>query len=199
MSSPSHVTELLQAWGGGDSAALNKLLPHIYDELRRLAGHYLRRERPDHTLQPTALVHEAYLRLIDTNNVRWQNRAHFFGVAAKAMRHILVDYARSRQAAKRGGEVRLVSLDEAAAVSAERSAEMVALDGALENLAAFDQRKSRVVELRYFGGMSVEETAEVLKVSPETVARDWRLARTWLLRELSKAVTSDKLVINHSL
>jgi RNA polymerase sigma factor (TIGR02999 family) len=183
---PPEVSRLLRAWSEGDAAALDQLLPLVYEELRRMARRYMDRQSPGHTLETTALIHEAYLRLVDQSEVKWQNRAHFFGVAATAMRHILVDYARTRQAAKRGGEVRLVSLDEAAVVSRERAAEMVALDDALQALAALDQRKSRVVELRYFGGLSVEETAEVLKVSRETVARDWRLARTWLLRELSR-------------
>lgn len=183
---PQEVSQLLRAWGDGDQTALDKLMPLVYEELRQMAKRHMGRQNPGHTLQTTALIHEAYLRLVDQKEVQWQNRAHFFGVAAKAMRHILIDYARSRHAAKRGGEARLVSLDEAAVVSAERTAELVALDDALQSLAAFDQRKSRVVELRYFGGLTVEETAEVLKVSPETVALDWRLARTWLLRELSK-------------
>jgi len=183
---PQEVSQLLRAWSDGDQTALDKLMPLVYEELRRMAKRHMDRQNPGHTLQTTALIHEAYLRLIDQKETRWQNRAHFFAVAARAMRSILVDYARARQAAKRGGEAVVVSLDEAAVASDERAAEMVALDDALEGLAAFDRRKCRVVELRYFGGLSVEETAEVLKVSPETVARDWRLARTWLLRELSK-------------
>ena len=183
---PQEVSQLLRAWSDGDQTALDKLMPLVYEELRRMAKRHMDRQNPGHTLQTTALIHEAYLRLIDQKETRWQNRAHFFAVAATAMRHILVDYARTRQAAKRGGEAVVVSLDEAAAASDERAAELVALDDALEGLAAFDRRKCRVVELRYFGGLSVEETAEVLKVSRETVARDWRLARTWLLRELSK-------------
>jgi len=185
-SSPQNVSQLLQAWGSGDETALDKLMPLVYEELRGMAKRYMNRQSPGHTLQTTALIHEAYLRLVDQKDVQWQNRAHFFGVAAKAMRHILVDYARARQATKRGGEARLVSFDEAAMVSVGRTAELVALDDALQSLAAFDHRKSQIVELRYFGGLTVEETAEILKVSPETVARDWRLARTWLLRELSK-------------
>jgi len=183
---PQEVSQLLRAWSDGDQTALDKLMPLVYEELRRMAKRHMDRQNPGHTLQTTALIHEAYLRLIDQKETRWQNRAHFFAVAARAMRSILVDYARARQAAKRGGEAVVVSLDEAAVASDERAVEMVALDDALEGLAAFDRRKCRVVELRYFGGLSVEETAEVLKVSPETVARDWRLARTWLLRELSK-------------
>jgi RNA polymerase sigma factor (TIGR02999 family) len=187
MTSASHeVTQLLRAWNDGDQTALDKLMPLVYAELRRMARQYMDRQRAGHTLQTTALIHEAYLRLVDQQASPWQNRAHFFGVAAKAMRCILVDYARSRHAVKRGGAFHPVSLDEAAVISAERVAELVALDDALESLAAFDLRKSRVVELRYFGGLTVEETAEVLHVSPETVARDWRLARTWLLREIRK-------------
>ncbi len=185
-SAPQEVSQLLRAWGDGDQTALDRLMPLVYEELRRMARRYMDRQQAGHTLQTTALIHEAYLRLVDQQEVQWQNRAHFFGVAARAMRSILVDYARTRQAVKRGGEVHLVSLDEAAVVSTERTADLVALDDALESLAAFDRRKCQVVEIRYFGGLTVEETAEVLKVSPETVARDWRLARTWLLRELSK-------------
>ena len=151
-----------------------------------MAKRYMNHQNAGHTLQATALIHEVYLRLVDQKEPRWQNRAHFFGVAAKAMRSILVDYARARQAAKRGGQIRRVSLDEGAAVSDERTAELVALDDAMQSLAAFDYRKSQVVEMRYFGGLTVEEAADVLKVSPETVARDWRLARTWLMRELAK-------------
>jgi RNA polymerase sigma factor (TIGR02999 family) len=184
---PQEVSQLLRAWSEGDQDALDKLMPLVYDELRLMAKRHMDRQSPGHTLQTTALIHEAYLRLVDQKEARWQNRAHFFAVAARAMRHILVDYARARHAAKRGGAGHVVSLDEAAVVSEERTSEMVALDDALESLAAVDRRKCQVVELRYFGGLSVGETAEVLKVSPETVARDWRLARTWLLRELSKA------------
>jgi len=180
------VSQLLRAWSNGDQDALDKLMPLVYDELRRMAKRHMDRQGPGHTLQTTALIHEAFLRLVDQKEAHWQNRAHFFAVAARAMRHILVDYARARHAAKRGGAAIVVSLDEAAVASDERVAEMVALDDALESLAAVDRRKCQVVELRYFGGLSVEETAEVLKVSPETVARDWRLARTWLLRELSR-------------
>ena len=178
------VTQLLLAWGGGDGDALDRLTPLVYEELHRLARRYMGREPSGHTLQATALVNEAYLRLIDHGRVRWENRAHFFGVAAQIMRHILVDFARSRRNLKRGGDLRRVSLDEALAVSGGRAADLVALDDALKALKAVDERKSRVVELRFFGGLSVEETAEVLKVSEETVMRDWRLARMWLLREL---------------
>ncbi|MEW6212742.1 MAG: sigma-70 family RNA polymerase sigma factor [Acidobacteriota bacterium] len=178
--SPSEVTRLLKDWSGGDSAALDQLIPIVYDELRAVAARYLRRERQDHTLQPTALVNEAYLRLIDQKQVQWQNRAHFLGVAAQMMRRILVDHAKSHNRAKRGGGARKVSLDEAVALSQERADDLVELDEALTALAAFDERKSRVVEMRYFGGLSVEETAEVLKVSEITVARDWKLAKAWL-------------------
>jgi RNA polymerase sigma factor (TIGR02999 family) len=191
-SSPQDVSQLLRAWSNGDKTALDKLMPLVYEELRQMAKRYMDRQQAGHTLQTTALIHEAYLRLVDQSEVHWQNRAHFFGVAATAMRHILVDHARMRQAAKRGGAAQQVTLDEAAVVAAERAAELVALDDALQSLAAFDRRKSQVVEMRYFGGLTVEETAEVLQVSPETVARDWRLGRTWLLRELSQTVTRSR-------
>ena len=177
---PSEVTQLLKDWSSGDSTALDRLIPIVYDELRAVATRYLRRERQDHTLQPTALVNEAYLRLIDQKQVQWQNRAHFVGVAAQMMRRILVDHARNHNRAKRGGGARKVSLDEAVALSGERAHELVELDEALAALARFDERKSRVVEMRYFGGLSVEETAEVLNVSEITVARDWKLAKAWL-------------------
>ena len=190
MTAPQEVSQLLRAWGNGEKAAADKLMPLVYEELRRIARRQMRRQRAGHTLQTTALIHEAYLRLVRESDVHWQNRAHFFGVAAKAMRHILVDYARSRQAAKRGGAAEHVLLDEAAVVSAE-PAELIALDDALQSLAALDQRKSQVVEFKYFGGLTVKEIAEVLQVSPETVARDWRLARVWLLRELSKTPATD--------
>lgn len=178
--SPTEVTRLLKDWSGGDSAALDQLIPIVYAELRALAARYLRRERRDHTLQPTALVNEAYLRLIDQKQVQWQNRAHFVGVAAQMMRRILVDHARSHNRAKRGGGARKVSLDEAMVLREERADDLVRLDEALTALAAFDDRKSRIVEMRYFGGLSVLETAEVLKISEVTVARDWKLAKAWL-------------------
>ena len=183
--SPKEISRLLVAWSDGDESALAALAPLVHEELRRLAHRYMRGERAGHTLQTTALVNEAYLRLIDWKNVRWQNRAHFFAVSAQLMRRILVDFARSRGYHKRGGGVRAVALDEAAVVADDRGAEMVALDEALDALAELDARQARVVELRYFGGLSVEETAEVLKVSPATVRRDWSLARAWLHRELS--------------
>ncbi len=182
---PHEVTQLLVAWSNGDQAALEKLMPLIYDELHRLAHRYMAQERPEHTLQTSALVDEAYVRLVDQRDVHWQNRAQFFGIAATSMRRILVSYARSRNRAKRGGGALQVSLDEAALLSDERAAEMVALDEALERLAAVDPRKSQVVELRYFGGLSINETAEVLKVSPGTVMRDWTLAKAWLRREIT--------------
>jgi RNA polymerase sigma-70 factor, ECF subfamily len=185
MSSSQEITQLLRAWSDGDDQALGRLTPLLYEELHRMAHRYMRQERSDHTLQTTALINEAYLRLIAWKNVRWQDRAHFFGVAAGLMRRILVDFARSRNYAKRGGGVRMtVSLDEAAAVSRQRAREIVALDEALHNLAVIDARKSRIVELRFFGGLSVEETAEVLSVSSRTVLREWDLAKAWLNREL---------------
>jgi RNA polymerase sigma factor (TIGR02999 family) len=183
--SPHEVTQLLQSWSDGDQAALDKLVPLVHQELHRLATHYMSGERPGHTLQTTDLVNEAYIRLVEWKHVRWQNRAHFFGVAAQIMRRILVDFARSRNYAKRGGEGRRVSLAEAAVVPADRGADFIALDDALESLATIDARKSRIIELRFFGGLSVEETAEVLKISPRTVMRDWSLAQAWLFRELS--------------
>jgi RNA polymerase sigma-70 factor, ECF subfamily len=189
--SPEEVTRLLVAWSDGDQSAFDKLVPLVYEELRRLAHRYMGREHSGHTLQTTALVNEAYLRLIDAGNVRWQNRAHFFAISANLMRRILVDYARSRNYVKRGGEAYHVSLEEAAIFSEERAPDLVALDDALQSLAAFDPRKSRVVELRFFGGLSVEESAEVLNVSPDTVKRDWRLAKSWLLRELSSEKSND--------
>jgi RNA polymerase sigma factor (TIGR02999 family) len=177
---------LLLAWSEGEQEALEKLIPLVHQELQRLAHRYMRRQRPDHTLQTTALVNEAYLRLVDCSQVRWQNRAHFMAVSARLMRRILVDWARSRHYLKRRGEAQTVSLEEAPVVSAERGGELVALDDALNALAAVDARKSQVVEMRFFGGLSVEETAEVLKVSPDTVLRDWRLAKVWLVREMKK-------------
>src|SRR6267143_3560078 len=184
---PENVTKLLVAWGNGDETALDKLLPLVYEELHRLAHQYMNRERPGHTLQTSGLVNEAYLRLVDQREVHWQNRAHFFGIAAQMMRRILVDYARSRHYAKRGGSVQQVSLNEAVIVSEERSAEVVALDDALKGLAEFDPRKSQIVELRFFGGLSIDETAEVLNVSPGTVMRDWTLAKAWLRKQMVSA------------
>jgi RNA polymerase sigma factor (TIGR02999 family) len=180
------VTELLVAWNEGNQDALDRLLPVVYDELRKLAKSYLRRERSDHTLQATALVHEAYLRLIDQNQVTWQNRAHFFGIAAQMMRRILVNHAVARQTDKRGGGAQKLSLDEAIDLAEERAVDLIALDDAMKALAAFDPQQARVVELRYFGGLSIEETAEVVGVSPATVKREWSTAKMWLHRELSK-------------
>jgi RNA polymerase sigma factor (TIGR02999 family) len=181
---PQQVTELLVAWGNGDKSARDELMPLVYEELHRLAHRYMGRERIGHTLQTSGLVNEAYLRLIDQSQVHWQNRAHFFGIAAQMMRRILVDYARSRQYAKRGGGAQQVSFDEALIVSEERAHEVVLLDDALQDLAQFDQRKSQIVELRFFGGLSIEETAELLKVSPGTVMRDWTLAKAWLRKQI---------------
>jgi RNA polymerase sigma factor (TIGR02999 family) len=186
----NQVTQLLVAWTNGDHAALDKLLPLVYDELRRMARHQMRRQRPGHTLQTTALVHEAFLKLVNHPEKQWHNRGHFLGVAARAMRHVLVDYARTRQCAKRGGAFAAVSLEEGAVVSVGRAGELIALDDALSDLAVFDPRKSRVVELLVFGGLSAEEIAQVLKVSADTIRRDWRLARTWLRRELSNKGTA---------
>lgn len=179
------VTRLLEAWSSGRQEALDELMPLVYQELRKMAKQYMNSQSSGHTLQTTALIHEAYLKLADQKDKRWQNRAHFFAVAAQAMRHILVDHARSHQTEKRGGETQIISLEDTAIISNERANEVVALDEALQNLSNLDERKGRVVELRYFGGLSVEETAEVLKVSTPTVMRDWRFAKTWLLRELS--------------
>ena len=186
MTTPSReeVTELLGDWSNGDQEALNKLIPLVYQELHRLASRYLRRERVDHTLQTTALVHEAYLRLVDENNGNWRNRVHFFAVASQLMRHILVDYARRHNAAKRGGDCAKVSFDEGMVVSGGRSADLTALDEALNSLAAIDPEQSRVVELRVFGGLTVEETAEALGISTRTVKREWSMAKAWLHRLL---------------
>ena len=179
------VTRILRAWSDGDRRALDELIPIVYEELRRQAARYLRRERPDHTLQTTALIHEAYVRLVDQKDVRWQNRAHFFGVAAQLMRRILVDHARKDQALKRGGPAVALPLEEAAAVSGGPDMNLVALDEALTKLAAVDERKGRVVELKYFGGLTAEEAAEVLGVSEATVRHDWGLAKAWLRREIA--------------
>jgi RNA polymerase sigma factor (TIGR02999 family) len=178
------VTDWLLAWRGGDTSALDQLVPVVMHELRRLARRHLRGERPDHTLQTTALVHEAYLRLVDLNRVQWHDRAHFFAMSARLMRQILVDHARTRRAQKRAGDLVAEPLD-FDVPAAERGADLVALDDALQALAAFDERKSRVVELRFFAGLTVEETAAALDVSAETVARDWRFAKVWLLQEMN--------------
>ncbi|MBK5299083.1 MAG: sigma-70 family RNA polymerase sigma factor [Vicinamibacteria bacterium] len=181
---PRHVTDLLVAWRDGDSSALERLMPLVHAELRRLARRQMSRERDGHTLQTTALVNEAYMRLVDLSRVRWQDRGHFFAMAARLMRRILVDHARSRRYQKRGSGVCPVPLDEALGVANERGADLVALDDALETLATVDPRKAQVVEMRFFGGLSVAETAEALSVSMDTVMRDWRLAKLWLLRQL---------------
>lgn len=181
----SETTRLLRAWADGDAGALQQLTPRVYAGLRRIAGHCMRDERQERTIQTTALVHEAYLELIDVTNVDWEHRAHFFAVCAQIMRRILLDRARRRVAAKRGGRARQVNLDELPEAGSGRARELIALDDALNALAGVDARKARVIELRFFGGLSVEETALVLKISPDTVMRDWRLARDWLLAELS--------------
>jgi RNA polymerase sigma factor (TIGR02999 family) len=179
------ITQLLADASNGDQAALDALLPVVYNELRKLADHYLQQERPDHTLQATALVHEAYLRLVDQTNISWQNRAHFFSVAAQVMRHILVDHARAHKAEKRGGGEPEISLDAAISFFAERDVNLVALDEALNELTKLDAQQGRIVELRFFGGLTIEESAEVLKITPGTVRYDWRMAKAWLHRALS--------------
>jgi len=185
MSSPGEITRLLAEWSAGNQAALDNLLSVVYGELRRLAWSYMRRESPDHLLQTTALVHEAYLRLADQRNVNYHSRIQFFAAAAQVMRHILVDYARGRRRAKRGDGMVPVPLDEVAVLSDDRVEELMAINSALQSLTAIDPRKGRVFELRYFGGMSIEEAAEALKVSPVTIARDWRMAKAWLRREMA--------------
>ena len=182
------ISTMLRAWSEGDQGALEKLTPIVYDELRDLARRYMQRERPGHSLQTTALVNEAYMRLVDYKRMQWQDRAHFFAVSAQVMRRILVDHAR-RHNLKRGGGLQHVSLEEAAIVGGDENTDLVALDNAMKALAQIDPRKVRVVEMRFFGGLSVEETAEVLKVSPITVKREWRGARAWLYRELSGGTT----------
>ena len=184
--STTDITQLLRAWAGGDQQALARLAPHVYRELRRIAAHFLRNERPGYTLQSAELVHEVYLRLLGVNRVDWQHRAHFFAVSATLMRRILLDRARKRSAGKRGGNRQSLDLDAALEVSSGRARELIALDDALNTLAQVDARKAQIVELRFFGGLSVEETAEVVKVSCDTVMRDWKIARAWLSTELSK-------------
>ena len=188
MPTPTHtVTQMLQEWSdSGNRDALDELMPIVYDELRRQAARYLKHERQGHTLQTTALVHEAYVRLIDQAGVRWQNRAHFFGIAAEMMRRILVDHARKRRAAKRGGDALKLTLNEAVNSSDERDLDLIAVDEALTKLASLDQQQARVVELRFFGGLNVEETAEVLGISARTVKRDWQVAKSWIRRELRR-------------
>jgi RNA polymerase sigma-70 factor, ECF subfamily len=191
MSDDHDITRLLSELSGGDPQAASKLIPVVYNELRHLAAGYMRRERPDHTLQPTALVHEAYMKLLAQRSVDWQGRAHFFGVAAQLMRRILIDHARSHLRQKRGGEHPKVSLDEALVFSEQQSGEILAVDESLKRLEQLDPRQARVVELRFFGGLSVEETAEVLKVSAKTVKRDWSVARAWLYADITKCHGTD--------
>jgi RNA polymerase sigma factor (TIGR02999 family) len=185
-SEPPTITQLLVQWSNGDQHALDQLTPLVYDELRQMARTYLRRERPDHTLQATALVHEAYLRLIDQNSVSWQNRAHFFGIASQMMRRILVNHALARAAAKRGGDAEKLSLDEATGFADQAEVDLISLDEALKELELLDPKQTRLVELRFFGGLSIKETAEVLKLSPATVKREWGTARLWLRRQIAK-------------
>jgi len=182
---PNDITQLLVDWGKGNKLALDGLMPLVYDELHRIASRYLRRERQGHTLQTTALINEAYMRIVDQNRVNWQSRAHFFGVAAQMMRRILVDHARSHLYAKRGGGAQKLTLDEAIATPQERDLDLVALDDALTTLAQVDSQQSRIIELRFFGGLTIEETAEVLGISPATVKRDWNMAKAWLYGEIS--------------
>jgi RNA polymerase sigma-70 factor, ECF subfamily len=186
--SPRELTQLLLDWSNGNHAALDKLMPLVDQELRRLAHHYMRRESPGHTLQTTALVNEAYLRLVDQRNVHWRNRAHFFALSAQLMRRILVDHARKRKYSKRGGDIVKISLDEAMVVSDRPREDLIALDDALDKLATIDPRKSNIVELRFFGGLSVDETAEALHVSAVTVMREWRMAKAWLYNSLRNEV-----------
>jgi len=189
---PSEVTQLLIDWGNGDENALKRLIPLVHEELRRVAKRHMAHERVEHTLQATALVNEAYVRLVDVKHVKWQNRAHFFAMSARLMRRILVDFARSRRYQKRGGGAQQVSLHESAVVAPEPGADLVRLDEALTALAALDRRKAHVVEMRFFGGLSVEETAEALHVSRDTVMRDWKLAKAWLHRELNKPAAGSR-------
>lgn len=180
------ITQLLVEWSNGDQQALDQLTPLVYDELRQMARTYMRRERADHTLQPTALVHEAYLRLIDQHSVSWKNRAHFFGIASQMMRRILVNHALARATAKRGGEAEKLSLDDATGLAGQREVDLISLDAALKELELLDPKQTSIVELRFFGGLSIKETAEVLRLSPATVKREWGTARLWLRREMAK-------------
>ena len=189
---PPNVTQLLIGWGKGDKEALDELLPIVYDELRRQAARYLRRERAGHTLQTTALIHEAYLRLVDQKNVKWQNRAHFFGIAAQLMRRISVDHARTKKRAKRGGSDVWVSLNEATTVVKTQDLDVLEIDEALTRLTEIDKQQGKIVELRFFSGMTVDETAEVLGISTATVKRDWSMARAWLHREISGGISKDE-------
>jgi RNA polymerase sigma-70 factor (ECF subfamily) len=188
--SSKNITELILAWGNGDKEAINQLIPLIYSELHRLAARYMRRENAGHTLQTTALVNEAYCKLVDQKNVQWQNRAHFFGIAAQAMRRILVDHARSRSRLKRGGDAKKISLDESALIPQPEVKELISLDDALTRLAQFDPQKSRIVEMKFFGGLSMEEIAEVEKVSKSTIEREWRKAKAWLYHEIQSNQTA---------
>jgi len=190
---PSEVTQLLIEWSNGDRAALDQLIPIVESELRRVASRLISNENPGHTLQTSALINEAYLRLVDQKNVQWQNRAHFFAVSAQIMRHILIDHARRHHYAKRGAGARKIEFDEATLMPERRAAELVALDDALRELAEMDPRKSEIVELRFFGGLNIEEAAEVMKISPATVQREWRRARAWLHRALSNQELVDDL------
>ena len=183
---PPNITQLLVAWNGGDKAALDQLLPIVYDELRRQAARYLRQERPGHTLQTTALVHEAYLRLVDQKNVQWQNRAQFFGIAAQLMRRILVDHARTKHRAKRGGSAVRVSLSDVTSVTKGANLDLIEIDEALNRLSEIDEQQAKIVELRFFSGLNVEETAAALNISPATVKRDWAVAKAWLHREITR-------------
>jgi RNA polymerase sigma factor (TIGR02999 family) len=184
---PNEITQLLKDWSGGDPTALDRLIPLVYDELHRLAHQYMRLEKAGHLLQTSALINEAYLRMVDQPQIPWENRSHFFGIAARVMRRILVDEARKRKSAKRGGRAIEVSLVEGASIAQEQAANVVALDDALKTLQAIDARQSEIVELRFFGGLSIEETAEVLKISPGTVMRDWTFARAWLRQQMNEA------------
>lgn len=187
MPTPEEVTQLLDAWGKGDRAALDRLVPLVYRELHKMAKHYIAQENPGNTLQTTALIHEAYLKLAGGSEKHWENRAHFFGVAAKAMRHVVVDHARARQSAKRGGEVQVLRLDGGLEIASGRSSELVALDDALTALVKLNPRQSEIVELRYFAGLSVEETAAILRISPDTVMRDWKIAKAFLYWQMKGA------------
>jgi RNA polymerase sigma factor (TIGR02999 family) len=191
MTSPPEITGLLIDWNNGSPEALEKLMPMVERELRRIAANYMRRESPGHTLQTTALVNEAYLKLVDQREVRWQNRAHFFALASQLMRRILLDHARSQRRAKRGGGTVLVDLDEVAVIAPEKSEDLIALDEALEALAEFDTQKSKIVEMRFFGGLTVNEVAEVLGIAPVTVMLHWRLAKAWLRREMRAGLQAE--------
>lgn len=180
----NQISVILKDWSGGNRASADILLSLVYDELRKIAAQYLRKERSDHTLQPTALVHEAYLKLVDISDISWQDRAHFFAVSSNVMRHILVDHARARLSDKRGGERERIALEDAVSLSNEPDVDLIALDEALKQLAEFDEQQSRIVELRFFGGLTIEETAEVLKISPATVKREWTMAKAWLFRRM---------------